>query len=92
MGLKCSPNFAQEVMEIIFRNVEDAEVYIDDIGAFSNSWEEHMVLLHRILSLLLENGFTVNSLTAMDSHDHPLLISFVVLKFVLVEFLSIHRV
>jgi hypothetical protein len=39
MGFKCSPGFAQEVMENIFQKIEDAEVYIDDIGAFSNSWE-----------------------------------------------------
>ena len=39
MGLKHSPEFAQEVMENIFQEVDDAEVYIDDIGAFSNSWE-----------------------------------------------------
>jgi hypothetical protein len=32
-----TPDFAQEVMENIFREVEDVEVYIDDIGAFSNS-------------------------------------------------------
>ncbi len=37
MGLKCSPDFAQEVMENIFHDVENAEVYIDDIEAFSNS-------------------------------------------------------
>jgi hypothetical protein len=60
MGLKCSPDFAQEVMENIFREVEDAEVYIDGIGAFSNSWEEHMALRCRMLILLQDNGFTVN--------------------------------
>ncbi len=62
MGLKWSPDFAQEVTENIFRDVEDAEVYIDDIGAFSNSWEEHMALLCTILTLLQDNGFTVNPL------------------------------
>ncbi len=60
MGLKCSPDFAQEVMENIFREIEDEEVYIDDIGAFSNSWEEHMALLCSILTLLQDNGFTVD--------------------------------
>ncbi len=49
-------------MENIFREVEDAEVYINDIGAFSNSWEKHMALLSTILTLLPDNGFTVNPL------------------------------
>jgi hypothetical protein len=62
MGLKCSPDYAQEVMENIFRDVTDTEVYIYDIGAFSNSWEHHMALLHTILEKLQENGFTVNPL------------------------------
>ncbi len=52
MGLKCSPDYAQEAMENIFRDVTDAEVYIDDIGAFSNSWKHHMALLHIILGKL----------------------------------------
>jgi hypothetical protein len=42
MGLKCSPDFAQEMMKIIFRDVEDAKVYIDDIGAFSHTWDNHI--------------------------------------------------
>ena len=49
-------------MENIFHDVTDAEVYIDDIGAFSNSWEQHMALLHIIFGKLQENGFTVNPL------------------------------
>ena len=62
IGLKCSPDFAQETMENIFCNVEDAEVYIDDIGAFSNTWEHHVKLLRTILAKLQDNGFTVNPL------------------------------
>ncbi len=34
----------------------------DDIGAISNSWEEHMALICKILTLLQDNGFTVNPL------------------------------
>ncbi len=62
MGLKCSPDFAQETMENVFCNVKDAEVYIDNIGAFSNTWEHHMKLLRTILEKLQDNGFTVNLL------------------------------
>ena len=64
MGLKCSPDFAQETMENIFRNLcnNGVEVYIDDIGAFSENWEAHMTLLRKILQLLQDNGFSVNPL------------------------------
>jgi hypothetical protein len=41
MGLKCSPDFAQEVIENIFRDVAEVEVYINDISIFSDSWEQH---------------------------------------------------
>jgi hypothetical protein len=62
MGLKCSPDYAQEVMENIFRDVEDTEVNIDIIGAFSQSWDDHIALLCTILIKLQDNGFTVNPL------------------------------
>jgi hypothetical protein len=62
MGLKCSPDFAQEVMENIFRDVSEAKVYIDDIGAFSDSWQQHMTVLSIVLQKLQDNGFTANPL------------------------------
>jgi hypothetical protein len=47
-------------MENIFQDVEDAEVYIDSIDAFSQSWDDHIALLHNVFTKLQDNGFTVN--------------------------------
>jgi hypothetical protein len=38
MGLKCSTDYAQEVMETIFQDFEDAEVYIDDMVWCKPMW------------------------------------------------------
>jgi hypothetical protein len=62
MGFKCSPDYAQEVTENIFHDVEDAEVYINNIGAFSQSQDDHMALLQPKLTELQDSGFTVNPL------------------------------
>jgi len=62
MGLKCSPDFAQATMENVLHNIEDADVYIDDVGAFSNTWESHIKLIDEILRRLRENRFTINPL------------------------------
>ena len=57
VGLTCPPDICQELMENIFRDIEDSDVFIDDIGAFSKCWKSHLKLLHQILTRLQDNGF-----------------------------------
>jgi hypothetical protein len=45
MGLKCSPDIAQAAMENVLSDIEDANIYIDDVGAFSDNWDHHVNLL-----------------------------------------------
>ncbi len=44
MGLKCSPDIAQAAMENVLSDIKDADIYIDDIVAFSSDWDHHIVL------------------------------------------------
>jgi hypothetical protein len=62
MGLKCSQDIAQAAMENVFSDIKDADVYIDDVGAFSRDWDHHINLLATILRQLRKNGFTINPL------------------------------
>ncbi len=49
MGLKCSPDIAQGAMENVLSYIKDADIYIDDVGAFSNDWDHNVNLLATIL-------------------------------------------
>ena len=62
MGLKCSPDIAQSVMENVLAGIDAADVYIDDVGVFSSSWQHHLDSLDTVLRRLCDNGFTVNPL------------------------------
>jgi hypothetical protein len=62
MGLKCSSDYAKEVMENIIQDIKDAEVHIDNMCAFSQSWDDHIALLRTMLIKLQDNGFTANPL------------------------------
>ena len=63
MGLKCSLDIAHSIMENILSRIDIYDVYIDDVRAFSISWETHLELLDAILHHLKDKGFTVNLLT-----------------------------
>ena len=44
------------------QEVLESDVYIDDVGAFDDSWENRLETLERILTRLQVNNFTVNPL------------------------------
>jgi hypothetical protein len=62
IGLKCSPDIAQAIMENVLSDIKDADVYIDNVGAFSNDWNNHDSLLPTILHHLCKNGFPIYTL------------------------------
>ncbi len=57
-----SPDIAQSAMENILSDIEDANIYIDKVGAFSSDWDHHINLSAAILRWLCNNGFTINPL------------------------------
>jgi hypothetical protein len=48
MGLKCSLDITQAAMENVLSDIKDADVYIDDVGAFSCDWDHHVKLFATI--------------------------------------------
>jgi hypothetical protein len=60
MGICQSPDVAQEIMELVLRDIEELEVYIDDIGLFNTDWKSHLKTVEEVLQRLEDNGFTVN--------------------------------
>ena len=62
MGVSEAPDIATEIMHDICADMEDVEFYMDDIGCFSDSWDEHLQLLKTVLQRLKSVGFTINTL------------------------------
>ena len=60
MGVKQSSDIAQETMEQILSDLDDVEIYTDDVGCFSMNFSYHLHLLDTILHRLQANGFTIN--------------------------------
>ena len=56
MGLKFSPDIAQSIIEGVLSDL-DVDVYIDDIGIFSNGYESHLEKIGQVLSRLDASGF-----------------------------------
>ena len=62
MGVSQAPDLCQEIMESILKDIPDVEVFLDDIGIFSQDYLSHMKTIATVLTRLQSNGFTVNPL------------------------------
>ena len=62
MGVSKVPDIATELVHDIFSDMDNVEFYMDDIGCFSNSWEEHLGLLEEVLCWWESVRFTTNPL------------------------------
>ena len=61
MGVSPAPDIAQDIMECVSASlIEEIEVCLDNIAAFLDKWESHLVLLEKLLTLLQEKGFSIN--------------------------------
>ena len=62
MGLYNSPDIFQEKMNELFNGLDYVRTYIDDLLIISNkSLEDHIKILHKVLSKLKSAGFKVNA-------------------------------
>ena len=62
MGVRQSQDVAQEIMEDVLHDIDQAKVYIDDIGILTNNWPSHLKALEKVSTHLQDNGFTINPL------------------------------
>ncbi len=46
-------------MEQILQGLDNVKVYLDDIYIFLKTWEDHLLLLEKVLSCIEANGFIV---------------------------------
>ena len=61
MGVSPAPNIAQEIMErVLDPLLKELEVYLDDVAAFSDDWDSHLVSLKKTLTISNKKGFTIN--------------------------------
>ena len=60
MGVSPAPDVAQAIMEHVLALIKEIEVCLDDVTAFLDNWESHLVLLEKLLTLMQEKCFWVN--------------------------------
>jgi len=50
MGICLAMDIAQEIMETVLQDIENVEIYLDDISIFNNDWESHLQTIQIVLT------------------------------------------
>ncbi len=45
LDFKYAPDFVQQVMEQVQQWLDNVKDYLDEIGIFTNTWEEHLLVI-----------------------------------------------
>ena len=70
-GLRNGPSVFQRLMDqVLQQDADKSVVYIDDIGIFSSSWEEHCKDIAIVLSRLKDAGLTANTTKCSWANTH----------------------
>ena len=77
-GMKNAPATFQRLVNSLTTNLDNCEVYIDDIIVYSNSWEEHLHQIQALFDRLTEANLTVNLVKSEIAQAHVIFLGHVV--------------
>lgn len=59
-GMRNAPATFQRLMQIVLSDVQNCEVYLDDVVIYSMTWEDHLCTLSLVMKRLAEASLTLN--------------------------------
>ena len=59
-GMRNSPATFQRLITSFIADIEGCESYIDDVVIYSDTWEEHLMIMRKLLKRLSEANLTIN--------------------------------
>ncbi|KAL0172150.1 hypothetical protein M9458_032461, partial [Cirrhinus mrigala] len=59
-GMRNAPATFQRLMQTVLSEIQNCEVYLDDVVVYSMSWEDHLSTLNSVLKRLAEASLTLN--------------------------------
>ena len=76
--MKNAPATFQRLVNTLTADLDNCEVYIDDIIVYINSWEDHLRQIRALFDRLTEANLTVNLVKSEIAHAHVIFLGHVV--------------